>query len=354
MTLVSCLGGEGNLLAETPAQCRLLELRAARSSRTTSLAKLVAGALADFPVARASRSLFDARRGRPRRGRCERRSWRCARAAERAVDEGVEHPRAQRSRRRRRARGHPEPARDERGAPRAGARGQAHARAGSSSRRARRARCADMALLARLRRGRGEPVPRVRGRSTRSTVGRRRASERGRALRPRARQGAAQGHEQDGHLVPVELPGRADLRGGRDRQGDRSSAGSPGRRRASAASGWPRSRARRCSGTRRGFEADVDGRQRRGRARRGRRLRVARRRRAAPVEPEDGREPAEGGAPRGRASRTSDYARAINEQGDAPFTLRGCWDFGVGEHARRPSTRSSRRRRSCGASPPAR
>ncbi|HEY1691990.1 MAG TPA: glutamate synthase large subunit [Polyangiaceae bacterium] len=49
MTLASCVGGEGNLLAETPDQCRLLEL-AQPVLTNEDLAKLVGGALADFSV----------------------------------------------------------------------------------------------------------------------------------------------------------------------------------------------------------------------------------------------------------------------------------------------------------------
>ena len=49
-----------------------------------------------------------------------------------------------------------------------------------------------------------------------------------------------------------------------------------------------------------------------------------------------------------------EYARAINDQGDAPFTLRGCLDFATDGVEPVPSTRSSRRRKSCGASRPGR
>jgi glutamate synthase (NADPH/NADH) large chain len=48
-TLATCLGGEGNLLAETPAQCRLLELEQPVLTNE-EIAKLVGGALPDFPV----------------------------------------------------------------------------------------------------------------------------------------------------------------------------------------------------------------------------------------------------------------------------------------------------------------
>ncbi len=51
MSLVSCVGGEGNLLDETPRQCRLLELPHPILSNA-GLAKFVAGELADFRTAR--------------------------------------------------------------------------------------------------------------------------------------------------------------------------------------------------------------------------------------------------------------------------------------------------------------
>jgi glutamate synthase (NADPH/NADH) large chain len=69
MTLVSCLGGEGNLLAETPAQCRLLELEQPILT-SEDLAKLTSGALADFPV-RVLPTLFDATSGEEITGRRE-------------------------------------------------------------------------------------------------------------------------------------------------------------------------------------------------------------------------------------------------------------------------------------------
>ena len=50
----------------------------------------------------------------------------------------------------------------------------------------------------------------------------------GRALRQGGQQGPAQGHVQDGHLDPAELPRRADLRGHRPQPRARSTATSPG------------------------------------------------------------------------------------------------------------------------------
>ncbi|HEY8039555.1 MAG TPA: glutamate synthase central domain-containing protein, partial [Polyangiaceae bacterium] len=58
MTLVSCVGGEGNLLAETPQQCRLLELEQPVLT-SEELARLVGGAVEAFPV-RVLPALFDA------------------------------------------------------------------------------------------------------------------------------------------------------------------------------------------------------------------------------------------------------------------------------------------------------
>ena len=129
-------------------------------------------------------------------------------------------------------------------------------------------------------------------------------AERAAALRERAQQGAAQGHEQDGHLEPVELPGRADLRGDRDRQRDDRPL-LPGHRVARRRHRPRRDRARGAPSPRVGVRRARLRHRRRGdrrrRARRRRRVRVARRRRAASLEPAHGRQPAEGGSSRGRA-----------------------------------------------------
>ena len=314
MTLVSCLGGEGNLLAETPRPVPPPRARAARSSRTRSSPKLLAGPLPDFPVARAADALRrDARR--PRRGARAgaRGALRGGRAGGRR---GREPPRAERSRRRRDARAHPEPARDERRAPLARPRGQAHAR-GLVVETGEAREVADVALLIGYGAGAVNPYLAFEAiDALELDVAARGARA---ALRPRARQGAAQGHEQDGHLVPVELPGRADLRGHRHRPGRRSSAGSRARRRASGASGWPRSRARRSCGTRSAFERRPSST----------RPRRATRTRSTSAASTPGASAASGtcGAPKTVASlqkavRLQDaksydeYARAINEQGD--------------------------------------
>ncbi|MGD0526450.1 MAG: glutamate synthase large subunit, partial [Polyangiaceae bacterium] len=100
MTLASSLGGEGNLLAETPAQCRLLELEQPVLT-AEDLAKLTSGVLADFPV-RVLPMLFDAtcdeeaekggKEGRREGGSSaalEAALGALCEAAERAVDEGA-------------------------------------------------------------------------------------------------------------------------------------------------------------------------------------------------------------------------------------------------------------------------
>jgi glutamate synthase (NADPH/NADH) large chain len=94
MTLVSCLGGEGNLLEETPRQCRLLELEQPILT-SEELSRLVAEPLADFPVA-VLPMLFDAPPPRTAAGSAgydggaalERALVELCAAAERAVDEG--------------------------------------------------------------------------------------------------------------------------------------------------------------------------------------------------------------------------------------------------------------------------
>jgi glutamate synthase (NADPH/NADH) large chain len=84
MTLVSCLGGEGNLLAETSGQCRLLELEQPILTNE-ELAKLVAEPLEDFPLT-VLPTLFDARAADAGVA-LERALVELCAAAERAVDE---------------------------------------------------------------------------------------------------------------------------------------------------------------------------------------------------------------------------------------------------------------------------
>ncbi len=63
MSLTSCVGGEGNLLAETPRQCRLLELPHPVLTNDDA-ARLKAGALEDFRVATVD-AVFDPAAGPP-------------------------------------------------------------------------------------------------------------------------------------------------------------------------------------------------------------------------------------------------------------------------------------------------
>jgi glutamate synthase (ferredoxin) len=86
MTLVSCLGGEGNLLVETPKQCRLIELEQPVLTNV-DLAKIVAQPLADFSVA-VLPTLFSARTTDPGAALRDGIENLCA-AAERAIDGGA-------------------------------------------------------------------------------------------------------------------------------------------------------------------------------------------------------------------------------------------------------------------------
>jgi glutamate synthase (NADPH/NADH) large chain len=85
MSLVTCVGGEGNLLDETPRQCRLLELPHPVLSNA-GLAKFLASDIADFKVARVP--LTFAIRGEPAASLAEGIEAACAKAS-RAIDEGA-------------------------------------------------------------------------------------------------------------------------------------------------------------------------------------------------------------------------------------------------------------------------
>ena len=86
MTLVSCLGGEGSLLAETPKQCRLLELEQPVLTNE-DLAKILAEPLEDFRVA-VLPILFEARAADVGVALEQALVTLCA-AAEQAVDDGA-------------------------------------------------------------------------------------------------------------------------------------------------------------------------------------------------------------------------------------------------------------------------
>jgi glutamate synthase (NADPH/NADH) large chain len=86
MTLVSCLGGEGNLLVETPKQCRLLELEQPVLTNL-DLAKILAQPLPDFPVT-VLPMLFSARAADPGVALQQALESLCA-SAERAIDSGA-------------------------------------------------------------------------------------------------------------------------------------------------------------------------------------------------------------------------------------------------------------------------
>ncbi len=125
-------------------------------------------------------------------------------------------------------------------------------RSASSSRPARPARCTHVPA-ARLRCGRGEPVPRVRDRSRIASP--RDLTEMHDPIKARGQlhqgrqQGCHQGHVQDGHLDRGLLHRGADLRGRRPRRGRSSTSTSPGRT-SSAGSASTRSPRRSAAATR--------------------------------------------------------------------------------------------------------
>jgi glutamate synthase (NADPH) large chain len=90
MSLASCVGGEENLLEETPRHCRVLELDQPVLT-SEEIARLVAGKVADFQV-RVLPAVFDATRegtGPSPSAALEAGLVSLCRAAELAVDEGV-------------------------------------------------------------------------------------------------------------------------------------------------------------------------------------------------------------------------------------------------------------------------
>ena len=131
-----------------------------------------------------------------------------------------------------------------------------------------------------------------------------------------------------------QLPGRADLRGGRHRSGGHRQLLHRHRRRASAASAWPRSPRRRWratrapSPTRPERELDVGGQHT-----------VAHHRRGAPVDPRDGGQAAGGGAARRR--RELRRVRAAHQRSDAPADD-AARDVGSAAHRARGAARGGR------------
>ena len=192
--------------------------------------------------------------------------------------------RALRPRRRRRPRADSRPPRHRRRPPPPRARGHPHPM--RPHRRVGRApRAAPHVAAPRLRRGGGQPVPRVRDHRGDDRAGRR-GRRRGRAeghppSHPRPHQGGAEGDVEDGHLDPPELPGGPDLRGGGPRQAVRRPLlhvdGVPAR--------GHRHRHRRGGGQAAARGGVPDPRRRGRRARQRRRVPVAARRRVPPVQP---------------------------------------------------------------------
>ena len=280
-SMASTIGPEGNLLDPRPESCRQIKIKYPVVDND-QLAKLryvyepgfrsitlpmVFDPRQDGPGLERALSATDARGERRRRCR-------------------LHDPDPVGPRRRSRPRADAEPARHGGRPPSPRAARQADAlRAGG--RVGRRARGPPLRAAARLRRRRGEPVPRVRDARRHdppAAAGRRHARAGGHQLHPRAEQGDPEGDVQDGHLHAPELLRRADLRGGRAR---------PRVRRSLLHAHLVAHRRRRRRGRRRGDRAAPpqgvrDPRRRLERSRLRRRISVAPRRRVPPLQPRDG------------------------------------------------------------------
>ena len=171
---------------------------------------------------------------------------------------------------------------------------------------------------------------------------------RGRALRPRARGGPAQGDVQDGHLDGAELSRRADLRGGRARRRlvERHFTGTPSRIGGIGLAELGREALARHD---RGFGRSGAGDRRRAAGRRP--VPVAPPRRAAQVEPRDDRDAA-GGRTAARSRAVRRVRAAVRRRGRrARSRCAAC------SRSSRPARRSARRgrarvaRSSSGSSP---
>ena len=248
-SLAGTIGPERNLLAPSPASCRMLQLPFPVLDND-ELAKIrhmnKDGDMPGFSV-HVVRGLYDVARWRDRPQGQARRDLRGSlpRDRQRRTDHRAVGPALQL-----RPRTDPVAPADRRGAPPHGAREAAYA-GWTHHRGRRRPRGAPCRAADRLRRNRGQPLPRAgvrRGPGSREGVRRGRRARQGAAQRRvRTRQGRAQGHEQDGRLDRRVLHRRADLRGCRAVAGDRRGTTSPARRPSSAASAstsWPRRSAR--------------------------------------------------------------------------------------------------------------
>ena len=352
-SLAGTIGPEANLLEPTPASCRQVVLPFPVIDND-ELAKLRhINRDGDMPgfITHVSRGLYDVEGGGAALAARHRRDLR--RGLGRDRRRGADH-RALRPALHRRAGADPVAAAHRRGAPPPRPREDPHP--GRSGRRGRRrARGAPRRPAHRVRRRRGQPLPGDgdrRGPRPRRLLRRRRAEQGRQEPREVARQGRAQGDEQDGRLDGRVLHRRPDLRGGRPVPGARGPL--LHRHRQQARRDRPRDRRR---GGRAPAPQGLPGRRpASGAPQPGdrRRVPVAPRGRAAPVRPRDG-VPAAALDPhrplrhlqavhlaRERAVRAADdVARAVQVQ--------------AGRCVRRSrSRRSSRSPRSSSGSPPAR
>ena len=213
-SMESTIGPEGNLLDPRPESCRQIKIKYPIIDND-QLAKL---RHVYEPGFRATRMpmLFDVRQDGPG---LERALEDLNERAMRRGRSGLRHPHPVGPRCRSRPRADSVAAGDVRRPSSSRSPGRPHAmRAGRGIRR--RARGASLRAAARLRRRRGQPVPRVRDARRHdppAAAGRHHAREGGQELHQGAQQGHPQGDVQDGHLHAPELLRRAGVRGGRAR-----------------------------------------------------------------------------------------------------------------------------------------
>ena len=325
MSLVSCVGGEGNLLEETPRAVPHARAAAPDPHATTTLAKLAREPLADFRArtlpmrfrrasgdagrrARATRSTSSARDGEPRRSTTARASSSSAIATSTPTHAPIPSLLATAAR-----------------APPPHPRRASACACGLVVETGEPREVAAPRAAHRLRRRRGQSVPRARDdRALGATDVAGDEAARDATTSRRSNKGLLKIDVQDGH--------QRRRRATRARRSSRRSAStrwsststSPARRRASAASACARSPTRRWRGTRARF----------GRARptttsstSAGTTPTASTASAHLWTPKTRRAAAEGGAPRRRRRATTSTRGSSTTRPSAPMTLRGLWDL---------------------------
>ena len=300
MSLVSCVGGEGNLLEETPKQCRMLELPHPFLTND-DMARLRRNILGDFRTVHAahdaSRAVTSGERRRARR--CARRSSGCATRPSTAIDVGASILILRDRGVGARARADPEPAGDGGRAPPPHPQRAARARGPRRRDRPSRARSRTCACSSATARARSIRTSRSIVALARDGISATRADARKNYIKA-LKKGLLKTMSKMGISAVSSYQGAQIFEAHRHRSGRHRQLLHRHRRRASAASACRRSPRRRWRGTRARSRARAGARARR---RRAAHVRVDRR--GAPVDAEDGRQAAEGGAARRRRRATT-------------------------------------------------